>query len=92
MRDESQSYDGIHSLPEAWTQGLGYRIVPTTQQQQHEEEIEHARGDNVRTPIIAGNGGGEDVMKTKSTVVYNDNRMRKRLSKTNQKYLQGGRI
>jgi hypothetical protein len=92
VRDESKSYNGIESLPEAWTQGLGYRIVPTTQQQQHEEEIEHARGDNVRTPIIAGNGGGEDVMKTKSTVVYNDNRMRKRLSKTNQKYLQGGRI
>jgi len=92
VRDESQSYNGLHSLPEAWTQGLGYRIVPTTQQQQqHEDEIEHAaRGDdNIRTPIIAGNGG--DVTKTKSTV-YHDNRMRKRLSKTNQKYLQGGRI
>jgi hypothetical protein len=95
VRDESQSYDGIHSLPEAWTQGLGYRIVPTTQQQQqqqqHEGEIEHAAGgdDSKRTPTIAGNGG--DVMKTKSTV-YHDNRMRKRLSKTNQKYLQGGRI
>lgn len=24
VRDESQSYNGIHSLPEAWTQGLGY--------------------------------------------------------------------
>ena len=67
------------------------RIVPTTQQQQqHEDEIEHAAGgdDNIRTPAIAGNVG--DVMKTKSTV-YHDNRMRKRLSKTNQKYLQGGR-
>ena len=24
VRDESQSYNGIHSLPKAWTQGLGY--------------------------------------------------------------------
>ena len=87
---DTQSYNGIRPLPKAWTRGLGYRVLPMTQQQHQEEEMELTGGNNMRTPIIAGSSGG-DVMTTKS-LVYNDNRMRKHLSKTNQKYLQGGRI
>jgi hypothetical protein len=87
---DAQSYNGMRSLPMAWTRG--YRVLPTTQQQQEEEEMELTGGNHImRTPTIDGSGGGWDVMTTKSSV-YNDNRMRKRLSKTNQKYLQGGRM
>ena len=72
---DAQSYNGIRSLPEAWTRSLGYRVLT--------HETEHG---GKRTPIISVSG------EVVASTAYNDYRMRKRLSKKNQKYLQGGRI
>ncbi len=71
----AQSYNGIRSLPEAWTRSLGYRVLT--------HETEHG---GKRTPIISVSG------EVIASTAYNDYRMRKRLSKKNQKFLQGGRI
>jgi len=72
---DAPSYDGVKSLPETWTRGLGYR--PRT----HETED----GTRKRNPIISV--GGEVIGST----AYNDHRMRRRWSKKNQKVLRGGR-
>jgi hypothetical protein len=72
---DAQSYNGIRSLPEAWTRSLGYRVLT--------HETEHG---GKRTPIISVSG------EVVASTAYNDYRMRKRFSKKNQKFLQGGRI
>jgi hypothetical protein len=72
---DAHSYNGIRSLPEAWTRSLGYRVLT--------HETEHG---GKRTPIISVSG------EVIASTAYDDYRMRKRLSRKNQRFLQGGRI
>lgn len=73
----AQSYDGIKSLPEAWTRSLGYRV------RTHEMQDDGVRK---RNPIISVSG------QVIASTAYSDHRMRRRWSKKNQKFLQGGRM
>mmetsp|Transcript_45643 Transcript_45643/g.95812 ORF Transcript_45643/g.95812 Transcript_45643/m.95812 type:complete len:420 (-) Transcript_45643:1064-2323(-) len=72
---DAPSYDGVKSLPQAWTRGLGYR--PRMHETKH--------GVQKRNPIISVGG---DVI---GSTAYSDHRMRKVWSKKNQKLLRGGR-
>lgn len=73
----AQSYTGIKSLPETWTRSLGYRV------RTHETKDDGVRK---RNPIISVSG------QVIASTAYSDHRMRRRWSKKNQKYLQGGRM
>jgi hypothetical protein len=73
----AQSYNDIKSLPEAWTRSLGYRV------RTHEVQDDGVRK---RNPIISVSG------QVIASTAYNDHRMRRRWSKKNQKFLQGGRM
>ncbi len=73
----AQSYNGIKSLPEAWTRSLGYRV------RTHETQDDGVRK---RNPIISVSG------QVIASTAYSDHRMRRRWSKKNQRFLQGGRM
>ena len=72
---DAPPYNGIKSLPCAWTRSLGYRV--------RTNEMEDGIGK--RNPIISVSG------EVIASTAYNDHRMRRRWSKKNQKLLRGGR-
>lgn len=72
----AQTYNGIKSLPEAWTRSLGYRV------RTHEMQD----GVRKRNPIISVSG------EVIASTAYNDHRMRRRWAKKNKLFLQGGRL
>ena len=57
---DAQSYNGIRSLPEAWTRSLGYRVL--------KQETEYGGGK--RTPIISVSG------EVVASTAHTDNRMK----------------
>lgn len=71
------SYNGIKSIPETWTRSLGYKERTVS---------EDGKFSSKRNPIISVSG------EVIASTAYNDHRMRRRWSKKNQNYLQGGRM
>lgn len=75
---DAPSYNGIKSLPDNWTRGLGFT------KRKHEA---HGGGIRKRSSTRTFSLSGEMIASAASK----QHNMKRRLSKTNQRYLQGGR-